>query len=65
MLKLVSKESSQYRIFQLLSQHEELFLDPKTFPCVLPPLAIMDTQHAYSIVTMPMCVNFRGSTCLC
>ena len=54
MLKLVDKGSSQYRIFQTLKQHEELFSDPNTFPGVLPPLAIIDTPHHYSIVTMPM-----------
>ncbi|KAI1794200.1 hypothetical protein LXA43DRAFT_1118910 [Ganoderma leucocontextum] len=53
MLKLVSKASSQYDIFQLLSQRGELFSDSKTFPCVIPPLTILDTPHAYSIVTMP------------
>ncbi|KAM5531272.1 hypothetical protein V8D89_015073 [Ganoderma adspersum] len=53
MLKLVNKGSPQYDIFQLLSQRGELFIDPQMFPCVIPPLAILDTPHAYSIVTMP------------
>ncbi|EJF65244.1 hypothetical protein DICSQDRAFT_124494 [Dichomitus squalens LYAD-421 SS1] len=53
MLKLVDKNSPEYSIFQCLMQQQDLFTDPSTFPCVLPPLAILDTPHQYSIVTMP------------
>ncbi|TBU59667.1 hypothetical protein BD310DRAFT_976387 [Dichomitus squalens] len=53
MLKLVDKNSPEYSIFQCLMQQQDLCTDPSTFPCVLPPLAILDTPHQYSIVTMP------------
>ncbi|PIL33380.1 hypothetical protein GSI_04000 [Ganoderma sinense ZZ0214-1] len=53
MLKLVDNGSPQHRIFQTLMQHESLFTDPRTFPGVLPPIAIIDMPHKYSIVTMP------------
>ncbi|EJF65250.1 hypothetical protein DICSQDRAFT_152498 [Dichomitus squalens LYAD-421 SS1] len=53
MLKLVEKDSPEYSIYQLLIQREDSFTDRSTFPCVLPPLAILDTPHQYSIVTMP------------
>ncbi|KAI0743609.1 hypothetical protein C8Q80DRAFT_1220561 [Daedaleopsis nitida] len=54
MLKLVDKDSDQYRIYKRLLQNWDLFCDPRTFPCVLPPVDILDTPHNYSIVTMPM-----------
>ena len=53
MLKLVDKDSSQYRIFQTLLRQKSLFTSFGTFPGVLPPVAIIDTPHKYSIVTMP------------
>lgn len=53
MLKLVDNDSSQYRIFQTLLKHKSLFTNLHTFPGVLPPVAIIDTPHGYSIVTMP------------
>ncbi|KAI1794199.1 hypothetical protein LXA43DRAFT_164645 [Ganoderma leucocontextum] len=54
MLKLVDNDSSQHRIFQTLPQQKSLFTDMRTFPGVLPPIAIIDTPHKYSIVTMPL-----------
>lgn len=52
-IKLIDKDSEQYRILDHLL-HDEVFSRPETFPCVLPPLAILDTPHKYSFMTMPM-----------
>ncbi|KAI0745692.1 hypothetical protein C8Q76DRAFT_704559 [Earliella scabrosa] len=54
MLKLVDKDSDQYRIFQELMRDQAIFRDYSTFPCVLPPTRILDTPHQYAIVAMPM-----------
>ena len=53
-LKVVDNDSQQHRIYQNLLKHESLFTDPRTFPGVLPPIAIINTPHRYSIVTMPL-----------
>ncbi|PIL33390.1 hypothetical protein GSI_04010 [Ganoderma sinense ZZ0214-1] len=62
MLKVVDNDSPQHRIFQTLLQHESLFTDPRTFPGVLPPIAIIDTPHKYSIVTMPLWGDYPNLT---
>ena len=55
MLKLVDKDSDQYRISQELMRDQAIFRDYSTFPCVLPPTRILDsTPHQYAIVAMPM-----------
>ncbi|RDX55193.1 hypothetical protein OH76DRAFT_874904 [Lentinus brumalis] len=54
MLKLVDTNSHQYSIFETLLRQLDCFSDPRTFPCVLPPLAIFDTPHNYAVVSMPM-----------
>ena len=54
MLKLVDKDSDQYRIYEELMREQAIFRDYSTFPCVLPPTKILDTPHQYAIVAMPM-----------
>ncbi len=54
MLKLVDNGSSQHQIFRTLLRQKITFTDLHTFPGVLPPIAIIETPHKYSIVTMPM-----------
>ena len=56
MLKLVDKDSDQYRIFELLLRDGAIFCDDRTFPCVLPPTRLIDTPHQFAIVAMPMYV---------
>ncbi len=53
MLKLVDKDSAECGIFKDLLECSD-FSNSKTFPCVLPPVRILDTPHGYVIVTMPM-----------
>ena len=55
MLKLVAVDTPQYEIFQNLMQEKSVFLSSGTFPCIVPPLEIYDTQHWYSVVSMPTC----------
>ncbi|KAI0780201.1 hypothetical protein C8Q74DRAFT_1263745 [Fomes fomentarius] len=57
MLKLVDRDSDQYRIYDELLDDIDNFTDFATFPCVLPPTGIFDTPHNYSIVSMPMWGN--------
>lgn len=52
-IKLVQNGSDHHRIFQRLFRDETL-ANPETFPCVLPPVAILDTPHNYSFVAMPL-----------
>ncbi len=52
LIRVVQKGSDHYRIFQRLLQ-DDAFSDPETFPCVLPPTAILDTPHRYSFVIIP------------
>ena len=54
MLKLVDKDSEQYRIFEELHSELATFHEYSTFPCVLPPTMILDTPHHYAVVAMPM-----------
>ena len=54
MLKLVEIDSHQYRIFEVLLQQLDLFSDPTTFSCVIPPLAILNSPYHYAVVSMPM-----------
>ena len=54
MLKLVDKGSDEHRIYADLL-HATSYTEHKTFPGVLPPLAILDTPHQYVVVSMPMC----------
>ncbi|KAI0780198.1 hypothetical protein C8Q74DRAFT_1367958 [Fomes fomentarius] len=49
MLKLVDRHTDQYRIFEELWHSHDIFSDFDTFPCVLPPIRIMDTPYEYSI----------------
>ncbi|TFK89104.1 hypothetical protein K466DRAFT_545831 [Polyporus arcularius HHB13444] len=56
MLKLVDKDSAECAIFKGLLECS-VFLDSQTFPCVLPPVRILDTPHGYVIVAMPMWGN--------
>lgn len=53
-LKLVDKNSEQHRIFDELLQDIAVFCDSTTFPCILPPISIVETPHKYCIVAMPM-----------
>ena len=53
MLKLVDKDSDEHRIYETLLNSGP-YSDPKTFPCVLPAMSVMDTPHKYAIVSMPM-----------
>ena len=57
MLKVMDTDSEQYRIFQTLYRKSGVFYEPETFPCVLPPLDIFDTQYDYSVISMPMYVS--------
>ncbi|KAI0745684.1 hypothetical protein C8Q76DRAFT_704535 [Earliella scabrosa] len=65
MLKLVDKDSDQYRIFEELQSELAIFHDSSTFPCVLPPTKILDTPHHYAIVAMPMWGQTIEFTDLC
>ncbi|KAI0745683.1 hypothetical protein C8Q76DRAFT_37720 [Earliella scabrosa] len=56
-LKLVDKESDQYRIYEEVSRNDACLRDPHTFSYVLPSTRILDTPHCYSIVVMPMWGN--------
>ena len=56
MLKLVDKHSVEHGIYKSLLPYNS-HADPKTFPCVLPPLTILDTPYEYVIVSMPMWVH--------
>ena len=53
MLKLVDRNSDEHRIYDALLNSGP-YSDPKTFPCVLPALSILDTTHEYMTVSMPM-----------
>lgn len=53
-LKLVDKNSEQHRIFDELLHDIAVFCDSTTFPCILPPINIVETPHKYCIVAMPM-----------
>ena len=57
MLKVMDTDSEQYRIYQTLYRKLGAFYEHKTFPCVLPPLDIFDTQYDYSVASMPMYVS--------
>ncbi|KAI0780199.1 hypothetical protein C8Q74DRAFT_1263737 [Fomes fomentarius] len=52
-LKVAKKESNEYRIYQKLLGADELFQDGD-FRGVLPPVAILDTAHGFSVIVMPM-----------
>ena len=56
MLKIMDIDSYQYRIYHALLRQVDTFADQNLFPCVLPPLAILDTPHNYAVVSMPMYV---------
>lgn len=50
-IKLVNRCSDEYLIYQRLLHSPELFAED--FQGVLPPVAILDTSHAFSFVMMP------------
>ena len=52
-MRLVDPRSDHYRIFRHLFE-DKAFSDPAHFPCVLPPVAILDTPYNFSFVAMPM-----------
>ncbi len=54
MLKLVDTDSHQYRIFETLLRQLDSFSNSRNFPCVLPPLAIIDAPQNYAVVSMPL-----------
>ncbi|KAI0355670.1 hypothetical protein OH77DRAFT_1424615 [Trametes cingulata] len=53
-LKLVDNGSSEHEIYKRIQQAPSSFTDNAEFPCVLPPLAILETLNAYSFIVMPM-----------
>ena len=63
MLKLVGKNSDEHRIYDALLNSGP-YSDPKTFPCVLPALSILNTPHEYVIVSMPMYASHRSALCV-
>ncbi|KAH9859047.1 hypothetical protein C2E23DRAFT_31856 [Lenzites betulinus] len=53
-VKVIRTGSMEHQIYQRI--HEvpaELFTDGSTFPCVLPPTALLDSQRGYTFVAMP------------
>ncbi|KAI8972191.1 hypothetical protein BD414DRAFT_525342 [Trametes punicea] len=54
MLKLVDKGSPEHRIYQTISRQPISFTEEEAFPCILPPIAILDTPRDYSFIVMPM-----------
>ncbi|KAI0369716.1 hypothetical protein BV20DRAFT_996622 [Pilatotrama ljubarskyi] len=53
-LKLVDNGSAEHEIYRCIQQTPTPFTDSTQFPCVLPPLAILDTPYEYSLIVMPM-----------
>ncbi|KAI0769455.1 hypothetical protein BD413DRAFT_477624 [Trametes elegans] len=54
MIKLVDNGSTEHTAY-LRMQHEMVsFTDSTTFPCVLPPTAILKTPYEYSFIVTPM-----------
>ncbi|KAH9859048.1 hypothetical protein C2E23DRAFT_31844 [Lenzites betulinus] len=54
-VKVIITGSMEHQIYQRI--HEvpaELFTDGSTFPCVLPPTALLDSQRGYTFVAMPL-----------
>ncbi len=60
MIKLVKKGSDEHRIYEDLLHCSEL--SGKEFHGVLPPVAILDSQHDFSFVVMP---RYARSSILC
>lgn len=54
-MKIIRKDSNEYRIGRRLLYADELFQDD--FRGVLPPVAILDTSYEFSFVVMPMYVT--------
>ncbi|KAI0368359.1 hypothetical protein BV20DRAFT_969419 [Pilatotrama ljubarskyi] len=52
-LKVVIQGSPEYRIFERLLHCPELYR-PESFPCVIPPLGMMNSPHKFTFVSMPM-----------
>ena len=56
MIKLTKKDSDEHRIYQELLHCSEL--SGKDFQGVLPPVAILDSDHDFSFIVMPRCVRW-------
>ncbi|KAI0355672.1 hypothetical protein OH77DRAFT_303998 [Trametes cingulata] len=54
MLKLVDNGSSEHQTYLRIMQAPSSFTNSADFPCVLPPLAILETPHDFSFIVMPM-----------
>ncbi|KAI0070377.1 hypothetical protein K474DRAFT_1687476 [Panus rudis PR-1116 ss-1] len=52
-LKLTDRDSMEHKVNQRLLQCEE-FTRPETFPCVIPPVAILDTPYNFVATAMPL-----------
>ncbi|KAH9912254.1 uncharacterized protein BXZ73DRAFT_56401, partial [Epithele typhae] len=51
-LKPIARDSREYAICKFLLTAAD-YTDPSTFPCIIPPLAVLDTPYDYSILCMP------------
>ena len=51
-VKLICKDSLEYRINQYLRGVRELY-DPHLFPYILPPLAVLDSPHEFAFLLTP------------
>ncbi|KAI0079122.1 hypothetical protein K474DRAFT_1683352 [Panus rudis PR-1116 ss-1] len=56
-IKVIERNSMEYQIYQYLYQHKDVFR-PETFPCVLPPVAIMDSPYNFSFVATPQWIAY-------
>ncbi len=54
-IRLVQKGSDHYRIFQRLLKDEILFRNTADFPCVIPPVAVIDPPHKSAFAMSPRC----------
>ncbi|CDO75412.1 hypothetical protein BN946_scf184855.g15 [Trametes cinnabarina] len=52
-LKLIDKGTMEDQIYRTLSGFVELY-DTHAFPCILPPIAIIESPYEFSFVAMPM-----------
>ena len=61
-IKLTKKGSEEHSIYEDLLHCSELL--GKDFQGVLPPVAILDSQHDFAFVVMPRCAQWFVDLCM-
>ncbi|KAI0821656.1 hypothetical protein BC628DRAFT_1329189, partial [Trametes gibbosa] len=55
-MKIMMTGSTEHQIYQRIQERlpTELFTDGSTFPCILPPISIFDSERGYTFAVTPM-----------